>query len=504
MAVLPTPNTDYSDRDFASLRARLISLAESAFPAWTDHDVPDFGNVLLEMFAWIGDVLNYYMDASAREAFLMTATQRQSVLNLCRLIGYTPTGASAATVSATLSIAAATAGDVVFPAGTVCKTANVVDELSFQTLASATITAGNTSVATDVENSTSETDAFTSDGTPNQDFTLTATPYLDDSATVTAGPGGGAWTEVDNFLDSTASDKHFTTLVDQNDRCKVRFGNGVNGIIPTGTITIAYKTGGGVAGNIEAAALTRVDGTFTDSLGNPVTVSCTNALAATGGADRETISHIQSVAPASLRSLTRSVARDDYEAHALEVAGVARVLAMSSNEDAGVPEGDVYVYVVPTGGGTPSGTLKTAVATALNTTKPKTITVGIDVIDPLYLTVNVAAKIWIRQGYVPATVAASVRAALADWFALLNDNGEINANVDFGFNYKDEDGEPAGEIAMSDIFNVVRDVEGVRKVGAADADFTLNTAHADLAIANNQFPILGTVTLIDGSTGGAL
>ena len=50
MAAIPA-SVDYTDRDFDSLRARLIALVKSVFPDWSDFDVASFGNVLLELFA---------------------------------------------------------------------------------------------------------------------------------------------------------------------------------------------------------------------------------------------------------------------------------------------------------------------------------------------------------------------------------------------------------------------------------------------------------------------
>ncbi|NVJ28046.1 t4-like baseplate wedge, partial [Myxococcus sp. AM011] len=53
-------STDYTHRDFDALRARLVALTKSVFPDWSDFDVASFGNVLLEMYAFIGDVLSFY------------------------------------------------------------------------------------------------------------------------------------------------------------------------------------------------------------------------------------------------------------------------------------------------------------------------------------------------------------------------------------------------------------------------------------------------------------
>lgn len=71
--------TDYTDKDFDSLRLRLQSLVRSVFPAWSDFNVADFGNILLELYAFAGDALTFYQDNQARESRLLTATQRKNL-----------------------------------------------------------------------------------------------------------------------------------------------------------------------------------------------------------------------------------------------------------------------------------------------------------------------------------------------------------------------------------------------------------------------------------------
>ena len=73
MAVLP-PSVDYTDKDFDALRVRLMALVQSVFPDWSDFSVASFGNVLLEMYAFVGDVVTFYLDNQARESRLVTAT----------------------------------------------------------------------------------------------------------------------------------------------------------------------------------------------------------------------------------------------------------------------------------------------------------------------------------------------------------------------------------------------------------------------------------------------
>ncbi|RFM26943.1 putative baseplate assembly protein [Deminuibacter soli] len=71
-----------------SLLARLTSLHQPALNAFTSRSDDDFTIALLDAFATMGDVLTFYQERIANEAWLRTATERLSVLQLARLIGY--------------------------------------------------------------------------------------------------------------------------------------------------------------------------------------------------------------------------------------------------------------------------------------------------------------------------------------------------------------------------------------------------------------------------------
>jgi hypothetical protein len=107
---------DYTSRDFYSLRSDLITRIKTVLPGWTGDNGADFGVVMVEAFAYMGDVVSYYIDRVANEGFLATATQRQSILNLSRNYGYVPTGFRAAT--ATVQFINEAESAVVLPSGT--------------------------------------------------------------------------------------------------------------------------------------------------------------------------------------------------------------------------------------------------------------------------------------------------------------------------------------------------------------------------------------------------
>ena len=101
----------YSNKDYESLRQELLARVPQLTDRWTDFNESDLGVVLLELFCGVGDMLAYYLDAQAAEAFLPTARQRQNVINLCKLIGYRLDTPVAATTTLRFSLPSATAED---------------------------------------------------------------------------------------------------------------------------------------------------------------------------------------------------------------------------------------------------------------------------------------------------------------------------------------------------------------------------------------------------------
>ncbi len=500
MALLPT-SLDYTDRDFDSLRSRLIALLKSVFPDWSDFDVASFGNLMLEMFAFVGDVLTFYQDNLARESRLVTATQRKNVIALARMLGYRLQGARAATAEVAFSLAQLPAASVSIAAGTIARTEEVTEPMRFQLLAPVVIHPGVVPPRANglVEHSATFTQLFDARGRANFELYLDHTPYLDDSASVSTPQG--AFTQVQSFLDSGPNDRHFQAAVDQNDRARIQFGNGVNGLQPNGTVTVTYKTGGGLEGNVDAGRIVVVEGVFTDAFGNPVQVSVRNPRPASGGTDRQSVASAKLLAPESLRVLTRTVCREDFEINARRLPSVARALMLTSNEDSSIAENSGILYVIPQGGGLPTPALRNLVYRQVTQVYPCTLTFQVSVQDPIFKLIDIAVRLYFRQGETPTGVRDRVRTNLAKYFRISEPDGTPNPLIDFGFNVKNTNGNPAGEVAWSDVFNVIRDTQGVRKIGDSRLDLTLAGLPSDVKLGLREFPVLGQVAIRNGDTG---
>ena len=101
MANTPTNTKDikYINKDFADFKATLIEYAKSYFPStYNDFSTASPGTMFLEMAAYVGDVLSFYLDNQLQETFLQYAKQKDNLYTLAYMLGYRPKVTSAATV----------------------------------------------------------------------------------------------------------------------------------------------------------------------------------------------------------------------------------------------------------------------------------------------------------------------------------------------------------------------------------------------------------------------
>lgn len=80
----------YRIGSYADLREHMLALldADPRLAAWTHRLPDDPGIALIEAAAEVGDVLSFYQDLYANEAYLRSAKWRDSVADLVRLLGY--------------------------------------------------------------------------------------------------------------------------------------------------------------------------------------------------------------------------------------------------------------------------------------------------------------------------------------------------------------------------------------------------------------------------------
>lgn len=465
---------DYTSRDFQSLFNDLKNAIPDLLPEWTSRDPSDMGIVLLELFSYEGDILNYYIDRVMNEAFLPTAQRRQSVLDVAQLLNYTPVAMRPATV---LLSFVTTGPTVTIPALTQVATVPIGSEapIIFETDTALTVP-GNDSATPVFHGTVSATQGTTqslenvgiSDGTIAQTFSLYFPNVVQASVQVFVDEGFGPvlWTFHANLIDAGASERAYSLSIDENNVTSVNFGDNVNGRIPTknAQVQVTYRNGNGFDGNVQAGLLTQLVQTVTG------VVSVINNGAATGGVDIESTDSMRSSIPNSFKALQRAVTLADYAALAIQVPGVVKANASAALYTS------VTVYVAPSGGGVPSADLQTTAQTYLQDRSliGTSVTIG----TPVYVDVNITATVHISDAFSQQAVMLDAESALTQALAF--------TALDF-----------AQTIPVSQIYSTLQAVEGVvyvtlTLVARGDA---AQSGVTDAAMAVDEIGQLGALTL---------
>ena len=89
----------YINRDFGTLRNSLVEYSKTYFPdTYNDFTETSTGMLFMEMAAYVGDVLSFYMDNQIQETFIQYARQQENLFKLSYLLGYVPKVTTVATV----------------------------------------------------------------------------------------------------------------------------------------------------------------------------------------------------------------------------------------------------------------------------------------------------------------------------------------------------------------------------------------------------------------------
>lgn len=444
---------DYIAKDFDSIVDALITFATVNFGPdtagnrqWTSFNSDDFSRTWLELVAFVGDLIFFYLDVQATQSNLQTATIRSAVLDIAKQFGFVVSTAVSASGAATFTLSSPGTIPVGFRVS--------ADNGSEFFVASSSPQAGSTTLSPilPVIQGEQRTETFTALGVQNEEIVLGFTPLVVDttnSITTLRSPritvNGNSFDLVNTFIDSLPTNDHFRLLTNDDGRTIVRFGDGVFGsqLAPNDSIVVNYRTGGGSIGNIPSGTLS----TLVDSA--TFVTGVTNTEAFGGGSDEPSIDRLRELIPASLTTLERAVAVDDYGN--IIIANFNNVLKAAAEEnitDSGI---DVDIYVVPQGNTiTPVTTNLTLFNSITNfIDKRKTVTTTFRLLDANGIEVDLKLLIFLTEGASRTEVTESLNTLFEDFFNI--ESGDI-----------DEAGTKFGQrILLNDIYDLVDQIEGI-------------------------------------------
>jgi len=111
-------NINYLAKDFTVLKQQLIDYARTYFPnTYNDFGPSSPGTMFIDMAAYVGDVLSFYLDNQIQENFLQYAREESNLLTLAYMLGYKPKVTSPAGVELTFyqQVPAKLSGSVTVP-----------------------------------------------------------------------------------------------------------------------------------------------------------------------------------------------------------------------------------------------------------------------------------------------------------------------------------------------------------------------------------------------------
>lgn len=521
----------YLSRDYDSFRQDVLDLIPRKLPEWTDRSEADFGVALVELFAYMADILSYYQDRIANEAFLNTAQERRSVVDHLRLIGYetAPAAAAAARLSVVVgnnvnSVVEVRPGDqFATPSGkdrrsvTFEYTGPKPLLIDFGQPTSVPATKPDNSplrgfkefkdVIPVREGRTIANELIgISNGLPNQRLRLAQPRVLRNTIEITVDTGvpsppwrlrqnliysGRALTpdqlkalEYQERIESTlafsrGSDQDYMIETDENEVTTVIFGDGQYGQIPvSGARIIAnYRVGGGTAGNVGARQITGVAKAPQLQL---IGAKVLNRDPASGGAERETIDQAIKYGPTVFRSMQRAVTAEDYVSQARLFPGVSKARAESTNWNV------IKLYIAPTGSGEePTDILKEDLLRYFE--DKRMLTTFIQIESPDYVSIEVSVEIDVVPYFVAESVSADALSAIEQLFDF--------EQVDF-----------KQIIYLSKIYEALENLDGVNSVFVSRLRIAGSTdeipAEGRIALNVNQIPVLNPEDVHIQFTGG--
>jgi len=457
---------DYVAKDFDSTVDALISFATTNYGPgttsnrlWTNFNTDSFSRNWLEIVAYVTDMLAFYFDVQATQAYLQTATVRSAVKDIAAQFGFTPATATSASGLVTFGVN----GAGTIPRGFRVRSTTGI-EYYLTTSVVATV-AGN--YTGNVLQGRIFTEQFVAKGTQNEEFNLAGLDIVRDLTNTNAADispqvavAGTKYTLVNTFIRSNGTDTN--AVVDSlgkviggggrvyslgerpNGKKFVRFGDGLFGrkLVPGELISITYRTGAGSNGNIAEETITSADS-------SPIVISVTNSAAFSGGTDEQSIEQLRELVPASLRTLDRAVAESDYS-ELLEVnfTEVAKASTEHNTLDPGI---DLNVYVVPVGNTitkiTDNPPLRNKLTAFLE--RRKMVTVQFTILDAFGMDFLLGLRVFLDDTTKKTTVLNSINTALSNYFNLTT-GGVNGTGIDF-----------AEHVLTEEIETLIKDIPGV-------------------------------------------
>lgn len=392
---------------------------------WKDTYESGTGQMLIEFYAYIANLMLFYLERRVEESYINTAQNKSSILNLVRLINYSPKRVTSSIGTLQFSITP-TSKRIFIPQYTECQTTNAVKFLTIQDITiepnqSSNVVAGIQGELVELE--------FAGDDSVDREINISDT-LIENDAHTRYRPfysfrilvDGVEWTKVSSFLSSNNTDTHYKLKAELNDTLTIVFGDDVNGKAPESgsTIQIKYIRSSGSSGNVyETDKVITLNSTIYNEDEEEVTVTVTNSTTCAGGDDAEDMEEIRAEAPNVFATGDRLVITDDFIAFIINYESVADVNVWGENEE-NPPNYDMFntvrLCILLDSWNHPPNTFKAALSDDLYDKSLKTV--KYEYIEADILDVIVTVDTIVRKGYSLSQTQSDIEDAISAHFVL--------------------------------------------------------------------------------------
>jgi len=391
-----------TDLDFDNIKSNLKTFLQGQ-SEFQDYDFDGSGlSILLDVLAYNTHYNALYNNLTINEMFLDSASKRNSVVSLAKMLGYVPRSAKCAESLIRLTVNNGLIGpsSLTLPAYSTFNTSVDGVAYTFHTRESYTITGAGTSYTFDnvniIEgtplNFVYEVSAGTRYIIPNSAIDLTTLKVrVQENSTSSLYE---TFTNSSNITAAGSTTKVFFTKEIDDGLYEIVFGDGIIGRkLDNGNIVhIDYFTSSLTAPN--GARIFQYTG---DTLLSNSSVNIVCLDIATGGSDSEDIESIRFNAPRTYATQNRAVTPDDYKSVIYAALPEAKAVAVWGGEDNNPPVyGKIFICVKPKDATKLTTGQKSNLVSTILANK-NVVSVIPEIVDPEYINISLDVKVYYNE-----------------------------------------------------------------------------------------------------------